>query len=56
MVEEQTVKVFEVGELDTLAHTKEIGRSAKAIDQHPDVASIQCRQLLVCSSSVVGSM
>lgn len=43
-----TVEVLEVGELDPLAHAEHVGRRAEAIKHHPDVARIQCADLLGC--------
>ena len=40
-----TVKVLEVGQLDPLAHAEHIGGCAHAVDHHPDVASVQSRDL-----------
>ena len=36
-----TVEVLEVGQLDALAHAEDVGRSAKAVDQHPEVTGIE---------------
>lgn len=40
-----TVKVFEVGQLNALAHVQTVERGAKAIGHHPDITSIQSRNL-----------
>lgn len=39
--EPHTVEILEVGQLDALAHAQDIGRGAQAVDQHPDVSSVQ---------------
>lgn len=36
-----TVKVLEVGQLDPLAHAKDVGRRAETVDQHPNVSGIE---------------
>jgi hypothetical protein len=36
-----TIKVFEVGELDSLAHSQNIGGTAETVHQHPDVTGVQ---------------
>jgi hypothetical protein len=38
-----TIKVLEVGQLDALTHAQAVERSAKTVDQHPDITSIQSR-------------
>lgn len=39
-----TVKVLEVGELDSLAHSQDVSSTAEAVDHHPNVTSIQGRK------------
>lgn len=53
---ELTVKVFEVGELDALAHAEHVGGGAEAVDQHPDIARVQGCDLIGClaGESVAG--
>ena len=41
----RTVKIFEIGELNTLAHAENIGCCAEAVDQHPDVACVESGDL-----------
>jgi len=38
-----TVKVLEVGQLDALLHTQDVGCSAQAVEHHPQVSSMQSR-------------
>ena len=52
-----TVKVLEVGELDALAHAQHVRGGAEAVDQHPDVARVESRDLVGClagQSSISG--
>lgn len=53
---EHTVKVLEVGQLDALAHSKDVGRCAKTVDQHPDVSSVQSRDLASSVSAALKSI
>lgn len=48
---ELTVKILEVGQLYALAHVQAVERGAKTIGHHPDITSIQGRNLgaSVCS-------
>jgi hypothetical protein len=46
-----TVKVLEVGELDALAHAQHVRGRAEAVDQHPDVARVESRDLVGCLTS-----
>ena len=51
-----TVKVLEVGELDALAHAQHVRGRAEAVDQHPDVARVESRNLVgrLTSQSISG--
>jgi hypothetical protein len=46
-----TIKVLEVGELDALAHAQHVRGGAEAVDQHPDVAGVEGRDLVRCLAS-----
>lgn len=39
--EKLTVKVLKVGKLNALPHAENVGSTAEAVEQHPDVASVQ---------------
>ncbi len=54
--EVRTVKVLEVGQLNTLAHAKHVGRGAEAIDHHPDVASIESGDLAAGITAALNGM
>jgi hypothetical protein len=43
-----TVKVLEVGQLDALSHTQNIGGGAQAVEHHPEVPSVQSRHGFGC--------
>jgi hypothetical protein len=40
----RTVKILEVGQLDSLAHAKNVGRRRQAVDHHPDVTGVEGAQ------------
>jgi hypothetical protein len=44
VVVEHGVKVLEVGQLDTLAHTENVGSGGQAVHKHPDVSSVESRE------------
>lgn len=39
--EGHTIKVLEVGQLDTLPHAQDVGGTANAVEHHPHIASVQ---------------
>lgn len=41
-----TIKVLEVGQLDSLAHAQHVAGAAETIEEHPHVAGVQSRDLV----------
>ena len=43
-----TVKVFEIRELDALAHAENVRGLTEAVQQHPEISSVEGGDLLRC--------